>query len=276
MNNDLRNLQLKILEMVKYIDKLCTENNIDYYVIYGSCLGAIRHHGFIPWDDDFDIGMTYENYLKFIEICKTRIDKTKYFLQTPETEPNYYLSFAKFRDITTTLIEQGNKDADITYGVYVDIFPIVGMPKNKLKRKFLEINRAFALSANINVINNKFLHFIFKVILKIVGKKNILRICTKNCFKYSCNDYDDWCSIFDGDGVVINSTTREIMGKPTRVEFEDTMLPVPEKYHEYLTHIYHDYMKIPSQEEIIAKEHTRFVLDLNHGYEEYKKIHKEG
>ena len=271
-----KDLQLKILEIVKYIDKLCKKHNIEYYIIYGSTLGAIRHKGFIPWDDDFDIGMTYENYLKFIEVCDNELDTKKYFLQRPETEPNYYLSFMKLRDITTTLIEQANKNMDITYGVYVDIFPIVGVPKNKIKRKILEINRAFALSANTNIINNKFLSGVFKIILKIVGKKRILDICRKNCVKYSCNDYEDWNCIFDGDGMEINMTTKSIMGTPTRVEFEDLELPIPEKYDEYLKHIYGDYMKLPSKKQIKEKEHTPYVLDLEHSYKEYLDIKKRG
>lgn len=273
-DNYKRELQLKILKMIKYIDKLCEKHKIEYYLIYGSALGAVRHKGFIPWDDDLDIGMTYENYLKFIEICKTELNTKKYFLQRPENEKNYYLSFMKLRDITTTLIEENNKDIDITYGVYIDIFPLVGVPKNKIKRKFLEINRAFALSVNVNVINNKKLYNIFKIILKCVGKKKILKKCTKNCVKYSCNDYEDWCSIFDGDGMKINMTTKTIMGKPTRVQFEDTYLPIPEKYDTYLQHIYGNYMKIPSEEKIKEREHTPYIIDLNHSYLEYKKINK--
>lgn len=267
-----RKLQLKILEIVKYIDKLCEENNIEYYLLYGSALGAVRHEGFIPWDDDFDIGMTYENYLKFIEVCKEKLDTKKYFLQTSENEKNYYLSFMKMRDITTTLVEEGNKDIDITYGVYVDIFPIVGVPKNKLKKLFLEINRAFTLSTNINVINNKVLHTIFQIILKLFGKKRILKICTKNCVKYSCNDYEDWCSIFDGDGMKINMTTKTIMGTPLRKKFEDILLPIPEQYDLYLKHIYNNYMELPSEEQIKCKEHTPYIIDLEHSYDECLEI----
>ena len=270
-----RELQLKLLEIIKYIDKLCKKHNIEYYIIYGSTLGAVRHQGFIPWDDDFDIGMTYENYLKFIEVCNSELDKKKYFLQRPETEENYYLSFMKLRDITTTLIEEANKDIDITYGVYIDIFPLVGVPKNKLKRKILEINRAFAISANVNIINNKFLYNIFKIILILVGKKRLLNICRKNCVKYSCNDYEDWCSIFDGDGMKSNMTSKSIMGNPKRVIFEDTYLPIPENSDEYLKHIYGDYMKIPSKKQIKEKEHTPYVLDLEHSYEEYLKLNNE-
>ena len=270
--NDLRNLQLKMLEMIKYIDRLCKENNIEYYIIFGSALGAIRHQGFIPWDDDFDIGMTYENYLKFIEVCDKKLDKKKYFLQNKDTEKEYYLSFMKLRDITTTLIEEGNLDKNITYGVYIDIFPFVGIPKNKLKRKLIEINRAFVMSSDINVINNKVLASLFKVMKKIVGRYKIIKICTKNCIKYSCNNYDNWCCIFDGDGMGVNMTNKDIMGKPKYVKFEDTKLPVPEKTEEYLKHIYGDFMKIPPKEEIKKKEHTRIVLDLEHSYEEYLRI----
>ena len=275
MENNKRNLQLKILEMVKYLDSFCKENQIEYYIIYGSCLGAVRHKGFIPWDDDFDVGMTLENYNKFISLCKTKLDTNKYFLQTLETEPNYYLSFAKLRDINTTLIEEGNKNIPITYGVYIDIFPIVGLPKGKLKRAILSINRAFALSANINVINNKFLYNIFRIILKIFGKKNILKYCSKQAKKYSCQDCEEWCSVFDGDGLKINSTTKTIMGKPTYVPFEDIELPIPEKYDEYLKHIYGDYMQIPTKEQIKAKEHTAYILDLEHSYKEYLKLNSD-
>lgn len=264
-----RDLQLKMLEMIKYIDELCKKYEIDYYLVYGSALGAVRHKGFIPWDDDMDIAMTYDNYVKFINVCEVELDKNKFFLQRPDNEKNYYLSFMKLRDITTTLIEVGNKDIDITYGVYIDIFPLVGVPKNKIKRNILAINRAFVLSANLNVINNKFLYNMFKVILKIIGRKKLLKICFKNCVKYSCNDYNDWCCIFDGDGMEVNMTTKDIMGKPTLVEFEDTKLPIPEKYDLYLKHIYGDYMKIPSDAQIKEKEHTPYIIDLNTPYIKY-------
>ena len=152
-----RKLQLKILDIVKDIDKLCKDNNIEYYILYGSTLGAIRHKDFIPWDDDFDIGMTYDNYVKFLNVCEEQLDKSKYYVQTPNKEEDYYLSFSKIRDITTTLIEEGNKDIDIVRSVYVDVFPLVGVPNNKIKENMLKVNRAFMLSANKNIINNKVL-----------------------------------------------------------------------------------------------------------------------
>ncbi len=176
-----KDLQLKLLEIIEYLDNFWKENAIEYYIVYGSCLGAVRHQGFIPWDDDFDIGMTLENYNKFIKVCKTKLDTTRFFLQTLETESNYSLSFAQLRDINTTLVEESNNNIPITYGVYIDTFPFVGVPKGKIAKKLLEINRAFTLSANINIINNKFLYSVFRIVLKLVGGKIVsLLYCTSN------------------------------------------------------------------------------------------------
>lgn len=269
-----RELQLCILDMVKDIDSICKKYNIEYYLAYGSCLGAVRHHGFIPWDDDFDIILKYDQYLKFLDVCQKELNKDKYFVQTPETEPNYYLSFSKIRNIKTTLIEEGNKNENITNGVYIDVFPLVGYPKGKLKQKRLEINRAFALSANRNVINNKILYNIFKIILKVFGKKRVLNHCTKQCLKYSCDECTQLISIFDGDSVQIGLTSNKVLGKPNYVDFEDMKLPIPENYDEYLKNLFGNYMQIPSKEQIEFKTHTPYILDLNHSYEEYKKIHE--
>jgi len=85
-----KDLQLKMLEIIKYMDKLCKKHDIEYYLIYGSALGAVRHKGFIPWDDDMDVGMTYENYKKFIDVCEKELDTSKYFLQRPDNEKNIY------------------------------------------------------------------------------------------------------------------------------------------------------------------------------------------
>lgn len=270
-----RKLQLRILDIVKDVDKICRENDIDYYILYGSALGAIRHQGFIPWDDDFDIGMTFDNYVKFLEICEKKLDKNKYYVQTPEKEKNYYLSFSKIRDIRTTLIEEGNENIDIVRSVYIDVFPLVGIPNNKIKERILKINRAFMLSANMNVINNKFLRCIFDIILKIFGRRKILKYATKRCFKYNTNDCEYWCSIADGDGYIQNKIKREIYGKPKYVKFEDIMLPVPENTDKYLKNIYGDYMKIPSEEQIKFREHTPYYLNFDLPYDEYKKARIE-
>ena len=78
---ELRHLQLVILSIVKDIDKLCRNNDIEYYLFGGSAIGAIRHKGFIPWDDDLDIIMDHSNYDKFVKVCREQLDANKYFFQ---------------------------------------------------------------------------------------------------------------------------------------------------------------------------------------------------
>jgi len=265
-----RELQIKMLEMIKDIDVICKKHKINYYLAYGSCLGAVRHKGFIPWDDDLDIIIKYEDYLKFLDVCSKELDKETYFVQTLDTDPNYYLSFTKIRNIKTTLIEEGNKYENMVNGVYIDVFPLVGYPENKLKQMILKINRAFAMSANRNIINNKFLYYIFKIILKIFGKDRIINYCTKQCVKYKCSECKQVISVFDGDSVEIGLTSNDVLGKPKRVKFEDTKLPIPEKYDEYLKNIFGDYMQIPTKEQIEAKTHVPYLIDLNRSYLELK------
>lgn len=272
-----RDLQLRILEMVKDIDKLCKKHNISYYLAYGSVLGAVRHKGFIPWDDDFDIMLKYEDYNKFMDVCQKELDQNKYFVQTLETDPNYYLSFGKIRNIQTTLIEESNKDENMVNGVYIDVFPLVGYPKSKLKQTILKINRAFALSANRNVINNKMLKIIFDIIVRIFGKNNIVSFCSKQCVKYKCDDCEEIISVFDGDGVQIGLTSNKILGKPKMVKFEEMKLPIPEDYDSYLKNLYNDYMQLPSKEHIDFKTHKPYYLNLKRHYtiEEVNKLNEK-
>jgi len=130
-SKELRDLQLNLLETLKFIDAFCKKHNITYYLIYGSCIGAVRHNGFIPWDDDLDIAMTKDNYDRFCELI-SKEDTGKYFLQTRETDKYYDLDFAKIRNINTTLIEsEEQKTQNIVLGTYIDIFPLVGVPNKK-------------------------------------------------------------------------------------------------------------------------------------------------
>ncbi len=268
---ELRRLQLKMLDIVKDIDKLCKENDIQYYIFYGSALGAVRHKGFIPWDDDFDIAMTYDNYQKFIKVAEEKLDKSKYFVQTPGKEKEYYLQFTKIRDISTTLIEDFNKDKNVVRSVFVDVFPLVGAPTSKVGWFFFKLDRAFVLSCDNNIIRNKALYSFFKVILKIFGKEKIIKYFGKKCTKYDVNKSEQVVSFADTWSLEKSTYFKKALGKPTYVEFEDTTLPIPEDYDSILKTIYGNYMQIPSKEERESAEHTRYFLDLDMSYAEYIK-----
>ena len=119
--NDLQKCQLNIL---KDFIKVCEKNNLRYYLVSGTCLGAVRHQGFIPWDDDIDVGMPREDYNKLITLQKDFNER--YFIQTYKTDKKYLYNFAKIRDSETTYIENNFMTTQINHGVWLDVFPLDG------------------------------------------------------------------------------------------------------------------------------------------------------
>lgn len=130
---DLRALQLKELEGLKEIDRICRKHGIEYMLSWGSAIGAIRHQGFIPWDDDIDVCMKWNDYLKFKEVCKTELD-SRYFYQDWESDPYYYSSWAKIRMNDTTSIMRKMKDYPIHGGICLDVFPLVAYPDDHFSK----------------------------------------------------------------------------------------------------------------------------------------------
>ena len=138
--NRLRDLQSILLKMLNDITKICDENGIQYFLDGGTMLGAVRHHGFIPWDDDVDIAMRREDYEKFLNVCKTKLNQELYFLQNEQTEKNYIHAFTKIRLNGTHIIEEFSKNVDIHNGIFIDVFPYDNVPDGSIRRMFFLTN----------------------------------------------------------------------------------------------------------------------------------------
>lgn len=135
MRIDMTDLQKEILSIFKEVKKICDKYNLRYFAICGTCIGAVRHHGFIPWDDDLDIGMPDVDYKKFYEIAQRELPSNLKVFYTFEKKHNPCL-FMKVHDINTTFIELHEKIHPDSYkGVFVDIFPISGVPSQKHDKK---------------------------------------------------------------------------------------------------------------------------------------------
>lgn len=127
--NHIKDLQRIELEMLLEVDRICKKYNIRYFLVAGTLLGAIRHKGFIPWDDDIDICMPVEEYRKFCKVAKTDLKK-EYFLQNSDTDfSNRW--FSKVRKNNTTCIEKGYEKSKIHQGIWIDIFPLIGVKKDE-------------------------------------------------------------------------------------------------------------------------------------------------
>lgn len=139
---DMDKLKKCEVEILKEFLFACKVLNLQYYVIGGTLLGTVRHKGFIPWDDDIDVGMPRQDYNVFVREGQKHMN-SRFFVQTHESDPEYLNGFAKVRDSGTTFIETSAKNAKINHGIYIDVFPLddYDMSKNRgfqLRKRFIE------------------------------------------------------------------------------------------------------------------------------------------
>ena len=136
---ELRKAQLIMLEMLVEFDLICKKHKLQYWLDSGTLLGAVRHAGFIPWDDDIDLSMPVEDYNKFIEIAKNELSENIFF-QTRETDPSFKFDYIKLRSNKATITEFHEKDKEINYhqGVFVDIFPMLTLENSEKNKKLYE------------------------------------------------------------------------------------------------------------------------------------------
>lgn len=243
-------LQKVILSIAKDIDILCRENNIKYYLLGGSALGAIRHKGFIPWDDDFDIVMNAENYDKFIEVCHSKLDCNKYYFQ--EGLKNWPLPYSKIKLKGTHVKEHegfGDSNSD---GIFIDVFKMDNVSNNKLiaywqyfcGKLFLSYQLSIRTYKTATLKKRLLLLMSFPLKIKFI-RQFIYRQVTK------FNDKEtNYYGIFFGRTRLKNSfIEKSLFGNPTYMPFEDYKLPLAEHYHEFLTQMFGDYMKLPPIEQ---------------------------
>ncbi|MDE6479935.1 MAG: LicD family protein [Muribaculaceae bacterium] len=249
--SDLRKMQLRMLEMLKYIDKICRENDIKYWLSSGTCLGAIRHGGFIPWDDDVDIEMCKKDYKKLIDILKKQ--NNDYKLQDHSQDNEYLAPYAKLRDTKSYLKESNTNDIHYKYrGIYIDIFCIEPSSSLWIFKLTSIIQYRFIYSlAKIknNVLRKVLIFLLFPSITKIIYPFFSL------LSKYNSNK---WFRHIPGSGF-FKRRHRQDFDIILKVPFEDTFLPVPKESDSYLKRLYGEsYMCLPPLDSI--KPHISKIM----------------
>lgn len=271
MENSVRSVQVKILEIMKYIDKLCRENGIVYYIMGGTALGAVRHGGFIPWDDDLDIFMTPDEYEKFKKVFEDQNSK-EFILQEWRTTKEY-LEYAKIRMNGTTFIEEHFKDRkEMHHGIYVDIMILHKVPENRVVQKLVyycsKFVTLYGLSQRNWVPKTKAQAIILKS-LKFLPCKLMTKLSYKLIYKYDGRkDGFKYCYWITPAKFKNGLFDQAFFSEPVDVKFEDTYLLGSEKIKEYLEYRYGDYMKLPSKEAQKAAVHA-MIFDTEKDYTEY-------
>lgn len=243
----LHNTELEVLQ--KFHD-FCELHSLTYYLVYGTLLGAIRHNGFIPWDDDVDVGMPREDYEKFIKLFLAESNKHLPFkLAIPSNTPNYYLPFAKLFDSRFPISESKTRKPCLL-GPWIDIFPLDNMPEDytkatKLFRHVKKINKLNSIR-NVKSSSNgikRILRESMAAILRLLPREYLLNELNYISSRYHSDTFSKYVCV-----VVLGVYgTKEIMPSVwfqnrELHHFENRKFYIPTRYHDILTNLYGDYM----------------------------------
>lgn len=263
-----RCLQLRLLNILEWFHRFCIEHSLTYYAIGGTLLGAVRHGGFIPWDDDLDVGMPRPDYNRFLELVKgdDSIYRAESYL---DGNKDYTYLFCKVYDTTTTVVYKSKYN--IKRGLFLDVFPLDGMgntpeevaknykkarKKNRLiKTKSFGYNKHYNIFQKTAIVLGKLLPYNWR---KGIRKQNE-RLARRDYYssEYVGNMFGRW-----GDREIMK---REWYGTPLAVKFENIEILCPEDADSCLKQQYGDYMVLPPEEKR-KPSHDALYMDLNKSY----------
>lgn len=261
---DLRNCELDLLS--EFI-RVCNNNHLNYYLMYGSLLGAIRHSGFIPWDDDIDVVMPRWDYER-LRAVGSDCFKKGYFFQIYETDKHYLNCYAKLRNVNTTFVETSVPNLKMNQGIFIDIFPMDYYYDEsiltKIKRKIIEARvyeEADLKPKSIaKQLGGKISRFFFPRISTAINAREKIFSAAKDGEKYYLRSGD--AHGYAGSKFIMPV---EWFGEGQTVQFENVLCKVPYQYDLVLKHRYGDYMSLPPVEQRVL-HHEVVKFDSRHGY----------
>lgn len=266
--------QTKLLDTLVYFAEFCEEHHLRYYLASGTCIGAIRHHGFIPWDDDVDVAMPRKDYDQLPALWEKYADKSKFVCCKSNKEQCQSFPMIVIRNAQTTCIYPHSKDMDICHGVKIDIEHLDGVPTNKFLRwRQYQQARLLCFFRAQRVPNKERYSPLIKTLAKVllvVFPTNRIRCLIGDYLENQIKKYD-----FEKSEYVrylaCALRPRKAFDKAEYVDFEGYKMPVPVGYDEFLTAEYGDYMTPPPVEKRFPETKVLFY-DLDHGYQQYKGI----
>ncbi len=252
---DLRRAQLLQLDLALEVKRICEKNHLRYFLIAGTLLGAVRHQGFIPWDDDLDIGLFRADYDRFLKACETDLDREKYFLQNWDTDSRYGLCFSKLRLNGTKYVEKNARHTQAHDGIYIDVFPFDCVPdeealRRKQSRKTYLLKRLILAKQGYEVWQEgetakKLIYGLLGLGAKLMSARALTQRLEREMQKYNGQATKKIVAMGGSYGYEKESVERRWLEETLELPFEGEMLACPKEYDAYLTYFYGDYMTPP-------------------------------
>lgn len=262
---ELRQLQLIELEMLVEVDRICRKNRIQYNITGGTLLGAVRHNGFIPWDDDADIALLRNEYERFKEACKRDLDTSRFYFQDAWETHGYRWSYGKIRRKNTLYLRENQGHMPYEQGISVDIFPIDNIPENYMYRFVDNINcfciRKFFWSEVGKIDEKNMLKKIMYRLMSLVSREKILDYYEQLINKRNQEKTTKVrvalmpLSMRKGFGHL-----KKWYSQSAEYEFEGHKLYGIKDYDEFLRYVYGDYMQLPPIEKRKIHPASKVIL----------------
>lgn len=272
MNNESDSIVLKrkLLKMAKIFHEFCQSNGIEYFMIGGTMLGAVRHKGFIPWDDDIDFGVPRKSYEKMLSL-RDRLPEG-YTFNVPSDGKNFKYGFCKMYDENTTFVESG-KDTRFIGGVFIDVFPIdnIGDDYGKALKimKSVKARKRFVSAIYQKGNRTGLIKTVVARLLQLIPENpKLFDLPYKPVKKFKDKPSEYLVNVY-GAYNEREITPTEVIGTPVLYEFEDTAFYGVEDYDKYLTTVYGDYMTPPPEDK--RGGHPIIYVDYDLPYKEYAK-----
>ena len=275
----IQEIQSKMLEILVYFEEFCRNNGLKFALCGGTCLGAVRHGGFIPWDDDIDVFMLREDYEKLQELWEKNADTSRYSCVRSSKTLNIHHSATEIKDNNTTFINKHSVDTDMNHGIMIDVIPVDGVPASKWRRFAQMVDSMIYCCFNFQRLpehKGKLTYYATKIALGVFRSPGIRywiwKGAERRIAKYGTGKCAEVASFGEGATIMRMRFPTEWFRDVKYMDFEGHPMPVPADVDRYLTISFGDYMQLPPEEDRVAR-HNAVFIDLDNCYKRYKGIH---